>query len=274
MDLHDIWQEHKRWIIGVCAGAFLFWIGNSVVDSLYDVRGAKKKYNSTRSQVKNLEAYDDATRKMAIADGEKLIVAEERLRTALEFKPTELYQLAGKGDPDNHFFTVSHDVRRRLVRKAQEFGVAMKAKALAWKPPVGREEIESTLFGLEVLEKGLNHLLDAGEIVRAQVPGRIGLQSIEKFAIDQVNKRRRTKRTRSARKNESQLAVTDRIREFAVSFQFRADQATVLAFLEKCRAGTPALTLSGSDFKITTGKKPGEPLLVQGKLIGLMIRDL
>ena len=27
MDLHELWQQHKRWILGVAAGLLLFWIG-------------------------------------------------------------------------------------------------------------------------------------------------------------------------------------------------------------------------------------------------------
>ena len=31
MDLNDIWQEHKTWIIGCFAGLVAFLVGNAVV---------------------------------------------------------------------------------------------------------------------------------------------------------------------------------------------------------------------------------------------------
>ena len=33
MDLNDVWEQNKRWILGVAAGLLLFYIGTMIVRS-------------------------------------------------------------------------------------------------------------------------------------------------------------------------------------------------------------------------------------------------
>ena len=49
MDLHDFWQENKRWILGVVLGLLVYWIGGSVITGMYSKDAVTKKMaRSTR----------------------------------------------------------------------------------------------------------------------------------------------------------------------------------------------------------------------------------
>jgi len=275
LDLHDLWQEHKRWILGVAAGLVLFWIGSSVIGALFDAAGAEAKVRALARSAAAQPLYDADAKKRAETDRDALKAAELRLRAAEEFHPSDEFLLAGKGEMNIHFNDVSQRVRRQVSDRAQEYGVELQADDVAWTPPIGRAEIESTLIGLCVLEQAALRLLEAGEAVRAQDPDALGLVSIESMRVDKLTGAKKPGRRarRGMEKDDDRVDVTERIDEYPISFKFRSDIATVQLFLERCRSVDPPLSLR-SDFKIQSGREPGDPLTITGKLSAITIRDL
>lgn len=267
MDLHDIWQQHKRWILGVAAGLALFWIGNVLIGTFFDSRGAETRVRAIVAGINGEALYEADARKAAQEERDRLAAQEARLRAAEEFRPSEDYVLAGKGDPDTWFDEVSRRVRGALLDRAQELGVELTDKGLRWTPPVGRAEIASTLVGLCVLEQGVLRLLAAGDAVRAQDPDALGVPSIDSFTIEKLSPS-----SSRVRKSKDRVDVTDRIDEYVVAFTFRADIATVQQFLDRLRAQPPVIGLA-PDLSIQAGRQPGDPLLVKGRLSAITIRD-
>ena len=200
------------------------------------------------------------------------------LLAQVRFEPDERFTVDGKGDLDLHFDSVAREVRGSLVEKAQRFGVELASESLEWPAPVGRLEIDRTLAGLCVLETAVSRLLDAGDEVLAVRSDAIGLRSVDRFEVASIKKGRdrRGRRGRGSRaRRRSSGADTElagRLDEYEVTFKFRADAATTQLFLEKCRASAPLLLLRDG-FKMKAGRDAADPLTVQGRLVGLSLRD-
>ena len=45
MDLQDIWQEHRRFILGVLGGVVVFFIAKATVQNLFGAEAAVRKAN-------------------------------------------------------------------------------------------------------------------------------------------------------------------------------------------------------------------------------------
>lgn len=276
MDLNDIWEQNKRWILGVFAGLLLFWVSSAIVGTFYDGAAAEAGARGIRNGIVGSSLYDRKQLSAARAESQELDQFVARLQGELAFEPETRFTLAEATDPDLHFDQVQREVRSRLVAKAQQFGVDMSSESLAWPSPVGREEIEKTLGSLCVLNHMVTRLLDAGDEVRAMDFDALGLQTIEKVELGKGrrNTSRRPpirRRVRGDRKKTEEIDVTARIEEFLVTFKFQADAKTVQLFLEKCRGLPPALLLQDG-FKMTAGRNPGDPVTVSGQVVGLALR--
>ena len=72
MDLSDVWEQNKRWILGVVAGIVLFFVGTSLIRSFYDGAAAERIAGSHASKVNNKRYYNQKARKQAREAGEAL----------------------------------------------------------------------------------------------------------------------------------------------------------------------------------------------------------
>lgn len=270
MDFQDLWQEHKKWILGVVAGVIVFLVARGVVRSVYDGDDAERRVTTVVRSVRGQDLYSADERKRIDEEGRALAALEARLRSAQEFVPAEDYVLAGKGDPDTWFDVVQRRVRSRLLSRAQASGVEFADRDLKWPAPVGREEIRTTLIGLAVLEQAAERLLDAGATVRSADPEALGLQSVDALAVDPKQQGRTQRRGRVRRTGDS-TDIGERVEEFTVSFTFRCDYATLARFFESCRGQDPVLTLL-PELKIQQGNQIGDPLIVKGRLSGLSVK--
>lgn len=263
MDLHDIWQENKRWILGVLIGLVVFWIGRSVLQSRYDTTAEERKIAGHRRYVQEEERFTQAALDAARAESEALKSVQEKLGGALLFKPTEDFLLEGKGDPSLHFDKVNRDVRARLLGQADQAGVELAAKDLQWPAAVGPPEIQETLVGLCLMQQTMDRLIAAHERVRNGNDEALGLVAIESMKIaaktgggNRVRKRGQT--------DDSGVDET------ALDFRLRADAAVVEQFLEACRNDAER-PISVRAFKMQIGSAPGEPITVQGTLTAVQV---
>ena len=51
MDLHDIWQENKRWILGVVAGLLIYWTGSTIIKGIYSTAGVRQQIRTQQRSV-------------------------------------------------------------------------------------------------------------------------------------------------------------------------------------------------------------------------------
>jgi hypothetical protein len=264
MDFHDLWQEHKRWILGVAIGLIAFWVGGAIIASTFDTAAEQRKIAGHVRYAQDEKRFDSNALQAAKQEAAALDTVASNLRKALVFQPGEDFVLEGKGDPGLHFDKVNRDVRAHLLASADQAGVDLQAKDLQWPAAVGRAEIEETLLGLCVLRDAMDRLLAAHEQVRTANVEAAGLVSIDSFKVIGRSAGSGTRRRRAA-VDEAAL-----VEEVAVELRMRADAAVVQLFLEACRSDS-ARPISIRDFKMQAGRAPGEPLTVQGTLLALRI---
>lgn len=265
MDLNDIWQENKRWILGVGLGVVVFWVADAVITSLYDSTPTKGKLQNHVRALNRETWYGSQARQAAEAERAELEAAKREVTEALVFTQTEEFQLEGKGAPDVVFDEVSRRVRARLQEQADILNVDMQDRALQWHVPVGAADTRAALVGLALLDEAGKRLMAAHSQTLAGRPDALGLVAVEKLQVE-GGRANLTGAAAPSRRGEDALVDEQR-----VAFQFRADGETVERFLESCRSIKPPLCLG--DFVLEVGKNSGEPLKVSGRLLALQLRQ-
>lgn len=263
MDIHDLWQEHKRFILGVLGGLLAFWIGWLVIGSVWD-DGVPAKRARSEAQSVSGELYDEAALATLREENEKLTKAEQQLTKALAFKPRDEFLLEGKGPADLHFDTTNRKMRQRWRTACEDKNVELLERNLDWAIPTERDDIQSTLIAFDLIDHAVQRLLAAHESVRKADPEAMGLVAIDKLRVE------RQKNTSSWRPAQGKFRVEDVLQDDRVELALRADVGVVILFFEACRAATPPLALA--DLKIVQGKGAGDPLVVTAKLSALQVK--
>lgn len=269
MDVQEFWQENKRWVLGVVAGAIVVWIGTGVVDSAFGARSIAVRANTAASEIK--KAHFDAQALAAVRkENEALTAMTARLRDAVGFVPDEDFVLEGKGDPATWFPTIAHRVRTKVLRLAQESGVTLEDKNLAWTPPVDREDVEARLVELCVLDHAASRLFDASAEVLERDPEALGLQTIDSLKIDNKKRGGTARRPKAGAPTDA----ADLLDEYVVTIAFRSDVATFQNWLERLRSLRPSLGIASAEpFTVLTGERIGDPVRVKGAIQALVIRQ-
>lgn len=269
MDPHEIWQENKRWILGVVAGLLVFWVGSTVIGEIYSTTSVSQQIRRAQQSVSSDSFFTREALTAAEEERDALTAERTRLERAVLFEPAPEFLLEGHGDPDAYFDQVSRRVRNQNVDRADKLGIELPERKIDWPSPVG-EEIAPTLIAVNLLDEALDRLFDAHEMVRAWDPESLGLVAIERFKI--LSGRGGGSGVRAPRRATAKQDSADLILEDQVQFRFSADEATVRLFLEACGSREPRITLT-PDFKMTAGRVPGEPLDVTGKISAVRLRS-
>lgn len=263
MDFHEIWQENKRWILGCVAGLLLFWIGRSVIDSIYDTKTVDDSIRSSNSKI-SAPQYRKKQLAAATADSEKLERAYQVVEQAMALKVPERFDLEGKGDPDLYWVQQKSQVRDALLNLAAEANVDLGEGAFQWPAPVQREEIRIALVGLHVLDEAVRRLIQAHQDLLRKQPDALGLREIAQLKIESPKSRS------FARASEFQ--PDDHVDPYTVSFTARVDYRTVHDFLERCRV--PGRPIGLEDPSLEQGRRSGEPLTFKGRFVGCVVKPL
>ena len=266
MDIGELFEEHKRWILGCALGLLVYLIGwFAVIPGVYSTDELSSQrlrlVRSNRSQ----ETYTPAALASAREEQEQLDDELTRLREALEFHVPPRFLLEGRSESyDQHFSRVQSELLRELLDRADNLNVDLARRDLVWPLAVG-EEVPSVLLGMALLDQAVNRLLDAHDRVMGENPEALGLRRIESFSVD--GNVALSRRFRGPRRG---FDPQEYLRQETVSFSFRADTATTMFFLESCRDPSP---LSLVELSLHQGQ-PGEALQVKGKLAVFVFREL
>jgi hypothetical protein len=268
VDVHEIWQENKRWIVGVLIGVVVFFIGNTMIGSLFDSRRVERDARTRASKVAAEPVFDSKALAALRAEAEALNATAAALTAAVNFTPRPEFDLKGKGSFHLHFDEVSRQARARVLAGAERAGVELAAKDLHWPTPTTQEETQSVLIALDLLDDAMARAFAASQAVREQDPDAHGLVAIEELRIEGEKKAQR------GRKRQGD--VSDRIKEYRVTFKLRADAPTTTKMLESFKAGPRPISLAATpalQVKLDT-KRPGDPLLVSGALAAMQVEPL
>ncbi|MHC4513373.1 MAG: hypothetical protein ACYTKC_09385 [Planctomycetota bacterium] len=266
MDLHEIWQENKRWILSCVAGLLVFWIGHSIIDGIYDDGVLESRINRTRKEIAEAQ-YTLPQKRAAEDDNEGIRTAYDQLHKAMHLEVPAAYRLGGQ-DHELFWAQRKREVADQLLNLAAEANVDLDEDAFRWPSPVERADIERALVGLSILDQAVQRLMRAHHEVTNAHPDAIGLREVKKM---QIEARRAT--YRGPPRGTDEKRPEDQILEYLVSFEVFADYRTTARFLESCRQSALPLGLTGLDIE-QTKQRSGDPLRVRGKLLGLVVTPL
>lgn len=262
MDVGAFVQENKRWLLGAAIGGVVWWIGSSVIASVYDVRVPSAKALGAPA-----EAYDATALATAREEQERLGGERDRLTAELRFVQRDRYVLDGKGRPDEYQFQIGRELRTAIATAANRRDVQVVDAALSWDVPTAFDDIRSTLFGLEILDEVQQRLFAAHDRTRAADENATGLRAIQSLKLE--NRRNQRNTLRATRPGE--VDVRDVLRQEQVAFTFQADEPTLLAFLESCRQRDRTLVVES--WSVARPQKPGEPCTVKGSVQGIAWKE-
>ena len=166
MDLDEIWQEHKRFIVTVVAGMALYFIGGTVLDSVYgaDIRDATSAVSrSKRALAQGM--YDRADQRDAEEQNAALLERFAALERAVAFAPRDGFTIPTDA-PDvaqNTYLSAVERVSADLEDLASRTrAVLPDGLGLDMLETRNVGAIERHLHALDLLERATAMALDAG----------------------------------------------------------------------------------------------------------------
>jgi hypothetical protein len=167
MDLNDYWQENKRFVSTVAAGAVVFLIAYLVVGGRYEGQIGAQRGERVRLQGKLRDAhYTQADYGEAEDENDALVRAVDRLSAAVAFRPREAFHVdrsAGAPSAGSQYLRAMNDVSAALIPRAKranmqvDEGLGMPALS-----PTREDDIERYLEALDVIDTTLNLAIDCG----------------------------------------------------------------------------------------------------------------
>jgi hypothetical protein len=267
MDLHEIWQENKRWILGCVAGLLVYLIAHSIIGGIYDNRAVDSSIRSAQKAISD-EQYRVAELGRARDNDRQIQAAFQELHKAMHLPVPEAFRVPAGEDHELFWARRKREVADMLLNLAAEANIDLNEAAFRWPSPVERADIERALVALCVLDQAVQRMIRAHHTVISRHPDAIGLRQIQELKIE-------TKKSTHSGvpRGKDDKRAEDYILEYDVQFRLSADYRTVDRFLWSCRNSTLPLGLSDLEIR-QAGQHSGEPLRVQGKLIGFVVLPL
>ncbi len=263
MDPHEIWQENKRWIVGILLGVVLFFIADTIIGSVYGSTSVVRQTRSLVTRINSEPMYDREGLSKLQAEADALGKLEQELMAAVAFTPRPRFDLKGKGLFHLHFDEVSREVRARLLASADRVGADLAAKDILWPTPTTPDDTQAVLHALDLLDDAMARVFTVAQQVRDAESQAQGLVSIDEIRVEAEK--------RVASRGRRRVAdASDRIREQRISFRLRADADTITRVLESFKAGPRPVPLGGLHVRLDS-KRPGDPLQVSGVLVAVQV---
>jgi hypothetical protein len=164
VDLNAYWQEHKRFLIALGAGAGLFLIAWMAIaaffgDELTLLRRRQKSLQADLTQP--LHSSSDLAALQADNEALERVFAE--LSGVVEFSPREDFALRPGDAASSRYFGVASDVRDDLMTRCGRAGLAFPEDlGLPKLAPTREQEIARYLEALDVIDATLTLGIEAG----------------------------------------------------------------------------------------------------------------
>ena len=266
MDLHEIWQENKRWILSCVAALLVYLIAHGIIEAVFGADTVRSKIRTTTREIRT-EQYTLPDLRQARNDHQDNQVVYDQLLKAMHLDVPQAFRLQPGQDHELVWARRKREVADHLLDLAAEANVDLDEGSFHWPSPVERADIQRTLVGLSILDQAVQRWIRAHHEVTTAHPDAVGLRQIKRVQILAEKRRFRS----SQRKDEKQ--PEDHIRAYTVRFEVLADYRTTDRFLESCRKSEPPLGMSELTIEQLKGRS-GEPLRVKGILLGLVVTPL
>ncbi|MBI4878204.1 MAG: hypothetical protein HY812_00890 [Planctomycetes bacterium] len=176
MDLNDVWQGNRRFILGVGCAVVLVLIGKGVVGSIWDAPAAARGVERHASGLRREEAPRAAEVAAVTGESSALAARLEELYARLAFVTEERYLLPkNEPNPDLLYNAIRGQAREDLVEFAARRNIRVKdTLGLPDYTPDGKEAIQRYLRGLCVVEQVVS------AAIVAEVRAVDGIEIVEK----------------------------------------------------------------------------------------------
>jgi len=259
MDIGAFVQENKRWLIGAAAGAVVWLIAGTVVDS---------SQQPQRIKIDKKQVYGKDAQAAAADELAELQKTRTSLQAELTFVPDPRYELEGKGAHDTYGYQTGLALKQSITGAASERMVQCSEASITWEIPTTPDDTRGLLLGLAVLDELQKRLFAAHDAVKAERPEAIGLRAIVGMKLDARRGQRSTARAPRA----GEVDLRDLLVQEQVSFTVQADEATLLRLLESCRQAGRTLVVDG--WQVVQPTRRGEPCTLKGTVLGVQFKNV
>ncbi|MFT7677503.1 MAG: hypothetical protein ACI8QC_001481 [Planctomycetota bacterium] len=165
MDLNDYWQENKRFVVTVGAGALVFLIAFLFLSDSYG-GAARQAMSRLQKATTELRIGRFNTAELARAEEQNEVLLEDyaALSAAVAFEPRPDFMLQeGLGSPNNQYFLRRDEVRADLAQLAGRRRISLP-DGLGLEPlkTLNVDTIERHMEALDLLDRVLRCAIDAG----------------------------------------------------------------------------------------------------------------
>jgi len=178
MDLNDIWQSHKRFILTVGCALVAVLIVQGIIGSMWNVEARTQAVQRLQSKLRKLEAPPQQA--LSSVQAENLAMKEQldELYGRMSFQVEDKYLLAkDEPSPDLLYNSIRSTAQDELVGSAAKRNIRVdESLGLEEFTPSGREAIQRALRGLQIVEQVVGAAIVAGvrAVPEIEVIGRQG----------------------------------------------------------------------------------------------------
>ena len=174
MDLNDLWQEHKRFIVAIAIGLTAFLVGTIAIDRMFgsERRAATLRLTANERNLRS-ERYGPDALSQARAENEALLEAVEALEAAAVFRPRPEFVLGSEsGSASGQYFSLVDRVRGEILTLASRNRVRIPSD-------LGLEMLQTTRA--EIIERHLEALDLIDRVTRLAVE--LGVERIDGIQV-------------------------------------------------------------------------------------------
>ncbi len=162
MDLNDLWQNHKRFILGVAGGGLVFLVGLVVIDSNWSVATAKAGIAGRSRDILKLEAPSTGDLSSLGAECSRLSTRLDDLYKKMSVETRPDFVVPANDSADLFYNKKRDEEQDKLVREARRRNINVKASlGLPEFTPSGTEAIQRSLRALDVVDQVVSAALEA-----------------------------------------------------------------------------------------------------------------
>ena len=152
MDLTDIWQEHKKFILAVAGALVLLLVGQGIIKSTYPVAAVASESNRVSSRLRRDPEVTSSIVRSVQAEVDELRERLTSLVAEMNFRTEELFELPAGVSPTSYCWETIREMQRILVDEAERQDIRVPEKlGLEDAAPTDPEEVRRTLRALNII---------------------------------------------------------------------------------------------------------------------------
>ncbi|MFO0984945.1 MAG: hypothetical protein U1E76_24985 [Planctomycetota bacterium] len=163
MDLSDLWQQHKAFIITIATALLVLLIGRTIIGSTYDWQAARAGRDADNRELAKIETVPSSRLKELVNERTALEQRTQALATQLTFQVGSDYKLAATDRmAQSTYFELVDRKKEQLVIAPARLDITVPDNlGMPEAAPGDREEVARTLVALNVVNNVVEYAVAA-----------------------------------------------------------------------------------------------------------------